>query len=179
MRKIAILAIVAAVIALLVLPAAAFADTTVVTGDVVGPTISITAPPQFSFGTFVIGWNPSPTTWMTSGDGNVTFDPGSDSAATWTISATSTIDASGNFTDGLMWSDSLGRYLAPGEAMYVSLDGGATYAQLPGGVTTAPSSASGVTTFQLSAQQYISHEDILAGAGTYRITVQLTASVTL
>lgn len=160
MKKVLFLGLVLALVAILAAPAVAFADTTEVTGEVVGPTISITAPDDFAFDTFTIGRNPA-VDWVTSGDGEVNFDPGSDSLATWTISATSTSDASGDFSQGLMWSDTLGRYMGADlvsndEQMYVSLDGGSSYAQLPGGVTTPPSSVSGISYFQLSVVQVAS-----------------------
>ena len=70
-------------------------------------------------------------------------------------------------------AQALGRYLD--NAMYVSLNNGATYNQLPTGVTATGNTT---TNFNIYAAQNVTQNDVNQGAGSYYIVVQLTASVT-
>ena len=71
-----------------------------------------------------------------------------------------------------MYCTALSRYLD--NAMYVSLDNGATFNQLAPGVTATGNTS---TTFKLSAAQTVTQNDVNSGAGDYYIVVQLTASI--
>jgi hypothetical protein len=150
-------------------------DTVNVTGDIVAATVAMayTGTPVINFGTFLEGRNPA-SGWPETADyGTVTITPNSDASPSWSVNAFSITDAYGH-NYGKMVSSGLGRYLD--DALYVSLDTGANFAQLPGGVTITGTSLS--ANFRLSAAQIISHADVVAGQSTYSITVQLTAGVT-
>jgi hypothetical protein len=129
----------------------------------VAPTIALTTPTDFAFPTFAEGDN-----WAQSYAGYVTFAPGSDQNATWTLSATSTAP----YTSGQMYCSALNNFLV--NPMDVSL--GAGYAGLPGGVATSPSTNTNAS-FILYAHQYVTQSDILFGSGTYSIVVNLMATV--
>lgn len=91
MRKIAILAIVAAVIAMLALPMAVSAQTTdgtVVSGVMVQASVSISVPDNLQFNNFVAGWNIK--NWEAfdpNNSGNVTVTPGTSGIISWTVTA--------------------------------------------------------------------------------------------
>jgi len=147
-----------------------------VTGDVIAATVAIayTGSPSISFGTFHEGRNPLSGWTDTGADyGTVTVTSNSDASPSWSVNAFTINDAYAN-NYGKMVSAGLVRYLD--DALYVSLDGGATYAQLPNTETITGSSLS--ANFRLSAAQNISHADVVAGQTTYTITVQLSAGVT-
>ena len=170
-EKIIILVTVLALIAALVVPMAVSADpisssgTVTVQGEMVAPTITLTAPGPFDFGQFAEGLNAA-----NSQAGYVQFAPGSDQFATWALSATSTAP----YTAGEMYCSALNNFLST--QMAVSLDG-SNYAYLSGGVTTAPSTSAN-STFYLYAHQNVTQADILVGSGTYSIVVNLMATVT-
>lgn len=134
-------------------------------GEMVAPTITLTAPGPFDFGQFAEGLNAA-----NSQAGYVQFAPGSDQFATWALSATSTAP----YTAGEMYCSALNNFLST--QMAVSLDG-SNYAYLSGGVTTAPSTSAN-STFYLYAHQNVTQADILVGSGTYSIVVNLMATVT-
>jgi hypothetical protein len=137
----------------------------IVTGEMVAPTITLSAPSPFAFPQFVEGVNTT-----NSGAGNVTFNPGSDQFAKWTLSATS----SGGYILGEMYCSALSNMLAT--PMQVSLDN-VNWGNLPTGVTTAPSIVTN-STFYVYAYQVVTQADILIGSGTYTMTIDLMASVT-
>ena len=134
-------------------------------GEMVAPTIALTAPANFDFGTFKVGDN-----FAESYPGSVAFVPGSDQNATWTMSASSTSP----YTAGEMYSTDTAQLLAT--PMEVSFDN-ATWGSLPTGVTT-PSTSNLNVSFNLYAYQKITTADVLNGSGTYFIVVNLMATVT-
>jgi type 1 fimbria pilin len=177
MKKILVLVGVLALVAAMVVPMAALANPTVsVTGNVLAATVSLDYPgtPTIPLGMFVVGRNPAGTAWADTGAtfGTVTVVNNSDPNPTWTLTATSINDGVKDFSNGKMYCDGLGRYLD--DALYVSLDGGTTAAQLPSGV-----SATGHATysFRLSAAQIVSQNDVNYGTGNYYMIVQLNASI--
>jgi uncharacterized repeat protein (TIGR02543 family) len=152
-----------------------------VTGNITASTVSLNYPgpsvtsnANIPFGMFIVGRNPG-TGWDTTGTdyGTVTVVNNSDPNPTWTLSVFSENDGGGNFSNGMMYCNALSRYLD--NAMYVSLNNGGTYNQLPTGVTAT---GNVTTNFQLSAAQNVTQNDVNVGAGSYYIVVQLTASVT-
>ena len=172
MKKILVLVAVLALVAAMVVPLAAYAavpltssGTVIVTGEMVAPTITLSAPAQFAFPQFVEGPNTT-----NSGAGSVVFNPGSDQNAKWTLSATS----SGGYILGEMYCSALSNMLVT--PMQVSLDN-VGWGNLPIGVTTAPSTNTN-TTFYVYAYQVVTQADILVGSGTYTMTIDLMATVT-
>jgi hypothetical protein len=154
--------------------------TVMVTGNITAATVSLAYPgpnlttaANIPFGMLVVGRNPG-TGWDTTGTdyGTVTVVNNSDPNPTWTLSAFSNNDGGGNFLGGAMYCNALSRYLD--NAMYVSLNNGATYNQLPTGVTLT---GNVTTKVNLYAAQVVDQTDVNAGAGSYYIVVQLTASV--
>jgi hypothetical protein len=179
MKKLLVLVGIMALVAALVVPLAASAApptaTVAVSGDIVAAAVAMayTGTPVINFGTFLEGRNPA-SGWPETADyGTVTITPNSDASPSWSVNAFTINDAYAN-NNGKMVSTGLVRYLD--DALYVSLDGGATNAQLPNTETITGSSLS--ANFRLSAAQNISHADVVAGQTTYTITVQLSAGVT-
>ena len=170
MKKILVLVAVLALAAALVVPMAVSAvpltssGSVTVQGEMVAPTIALTAPANFDFGTFKVGDN-----FAESYPGSVAFVPGSDQNATWTLSASSTSP----YTAGEMYSTDTAQLLAT--PMEVSFDN-ATWGSLPTGVTT-PSTSNLNVAFNLYAYQKITTADVLNGSGTYYIVVNLMATV--
>lgn len=175
MKKALILGTVLALLAVLAVPMAAFADTegsVEGTGSVTQTTVAITIPSAFAFGNFVEGRNPA-SDWAWSGTASVTVTQGTNPSNSWALTAQSVDDSNGSFANGKMYCDALARYLE--EAMYVKLwssgNGESGYAYAGTGVTL---NGSGDDTYQLGAVQNISHNDALAGAGSYYIFVKLS-----
>jgi hypothetical protein len=176
-KKLLALAIVLALVAALVVPMAVSAavpltasENVTVFGATVAPTIGLSSLADFAFSTFQVGDN-----YTHSGELDVTFAPGSDQYATWTLSAFSQNDGSGaDYSSGLMYCQALANQL--GSQMQVSLNG-ISYANLPGGVTTSASTATSAA-FYVYAYQNVTKADVLAGSGTYTMIVNLMATVT-
>jgi hypothetical protein len=171
MKKLLVLITVLALIAALVVPMAVSAsvpltssNSVTVTGNMVAPTIALYVPNTFGFSQFAEGDN-----FANSGAGSVSFAPGSDQHATWTLSATSTTP----YDTGKMYSNDTSLFLAT--PMEVSFDN-ATWGSLPTGETT-PASTNTSSSFSLYAYQNVTQADILNGSGTYSIVVNLMATV--
>jgi type 1 fimbria pilin len=172
-RKILFLGLILALLAVVAVPAVAFAATTGgtdVTGTFVAPTLSITTPDSADlvFPDFVQGWNyAGPGTLL------VTFSQGSSQYTGWMVTALG--DA--NMKDGatplsnyLLIGDGIGWLIANGGGP-ASIDGG-TYG--PGTLTYT--GAAGVNLpFSFNAAQWIVPSD---SAGTYTDTITFTASMT-
>jgi hypothetical protein len=183
MKKILALVTVLALIAALVVPMTVSAATTAevgATGNITAATVSLVYPgptpatsANIPFGMLVVGRNPS-SGWDTTGTdyGTVTVVNNSDPNPTWTLSAFSNNDGGGNFLGGAMYCTALGRYLD--DAMYVSLNNGASYNTLPTGVTLTGNTTTNVN---LYAAQDVTQNDVNQGAGNYFIVVQLSVSV--
>lgn len=175
MKKLLVLGLVLAMVAILVVPMAAFADSPEGTGSVTATTVEITVPGNFDFGNFVEGRNPASDWVWGSSAGGVTVILGTNPSTSWTLTAQSVDDGNGNFANGKMYCNDLGRYLD--EAMYIKLhsvaNGDSGYAYAGTGVTLT---GSGDDLYNLGAVQNISHPDATAGVGTYYIFVKVTVA---
>jgi hypothetical protein len=171
MKKLLVLVAVLALVAAMVVPMAAFADTgsTQINAETVGPSVQLTPPAFFDMGTLNVGRNPVTNSFVGVA-GSVTFSQGSDAASTCVLSAIS-INAGSpyDFLNGCMYSANTSKYL--NDPMYVTFDN-ITYAQLPGGVHM--SILPGNTPFNLGAVQVIQPTEN-PGVGTYYIVVTLNA----
>jgi hypothetical protein len=167
MKKVLVLGLVLALVAILVVPvAAAFADsgTTQVDGAVVETSVSVTPPGTCDFGNFAEGANGHATG---STQGSVIFTQGTGVFDHWQLAVYTTNDANGDFSAGEMYCTALARYLDT--PMQISLDN-ITYYPLPGGLTyNGDSSAS--YDYWIYATQDITHDDAIAGAGAYYIVI--------
>ena len=182
MKKILVLVAVLALVAVMVVPLAASAAsppgqvTIVGTGNV--PTsisLTLTAPTSgINFGAFHMGLND----WQsTDNNGSVAFNPGIDTAASWSLWVYSGDYAGQDYSLGAMYSAdcaSGARYLT--NPMTVAFTGTPPGAALPGGISMLDQTAIS-TTFGLSGQQTISLADAQAGQGNYSIVIQLYAQV--
>jgi hypothetical protein len=183
-KKILILATVLALLAILVVPAAAFADTegsVQGTGEITQTTVEITLPSSsINFNNFTEGRNPatdadpaSDAVW--SGSGTVTVNQGTNPSNSWSLTAQSVNDGYGDFSLGRMYCDALARYLD--NAMYVRLwDSGVGYSAYQTADVGVTLNDSGDQTYQLGAVQNVSHNDALAGAGAYYIYVKISVA---
>jgi hypothetical protein len=146
------------------------------TGSITATTVEITTPGNFAFNNFVEGRNPADPEWAWgTSAGGVTVTLGTDPSTSWTLTAQSVNDGNGNFANGKMWCDALGRNLD--EAMYIKLhsvaNGDSGYAYAGAAVTLT---GSGNDLYNLGAVQNISHNDAIAGAGAYYIFVKVTVA---
>lgn len=183
MKRILIISVILALFAALI-PVAAFADAPpIVNGSGNIPSsmsLSITAPTGgINYGPFAMGANPASGWASTNGDGNVNFNPGIDTGATWTLSAQTVDDGNGSYLVGKMYSaDTVPspRYLD--NQMHISFNNGATTDTALPGPATLTGSASGYTYYALSGYQVITLGDAEAGAGNYTIVIELSAQIT-
>lgn len=161
-----------ALVAILVVPLAAFADTTggtEITGTFVAPSLSITVPGTFGFGDFAQEWN-----YAGPGDGNVTFSQGSSQYTGWSMTALGDSNMSSGGTPLtnylLISSDNLNWLIANGGGP--ATIGGNSYGP---GTLTYTGGVGVDLPFSLYAAQYIVPGD---QAGAYSITITFTASMT-
>jgi hypothetical protein len=178
MKKILVLVTVLALVAALIVPMAVLADSAneQAQGNMVAPTITFTGPVGvIDFSTFAPGRNPAGTAWQNGPTCDVVLTQNSDSNASYTLTAGALQDTSTyNFTAGKMWNSTLGYMTDP---MYITLDNGAHYAQLPGTVSVNGTAAGVNNYYTLGAAQVIESADGAKGPGQYFIWVQLTAQV--
>jgi hypothetical protein len=146
------------------------------TGVMVAPSVTVTAPGPISFGNFVNGQNPSPSTWAwsTATWGSVTLTNGSDAAASFMVTATPD-NSKGDYSAGEMYCSGIGYLSTPmvvtfGDSSNTPMG---TYGALPGGASFTGTSS--VSEFSLGANQTITSADAQKGAGTYIYYVQITA----
>jgi hypothetical protein len=163
MKKILVLAMALAMVAVLAVPMAVFAGDTVVSGTVSACSIDVYAPSSIAFGTF----SGPGDYYSNSPDGWVVFTSGT-TGNSWQVTCQ---DASnGGYMRQSDWWTSLTNQL------YVSLDNWATYATADAGVSI---SGSGSTSggFTLYAKQTIVEPG--DAAGDYSITITVTGSQSL
>jgi hypothetical protein len=167
MKKILVLGLVLAMMAIMVAPMAAFADTvgyTTAKGDVGGPSIAITAPILPDFLPFVAG----PNNVVSSTDGTVTVTPGSDGNTNWTVTAVDTRAVGA----GYMWLGNIVPGTRLAEKFQISPDNWVNWNYADAGITYTGTSASGI--LPLYAQQILGSLDTTPGA--YYITITFTGS---
>jgi hypothetical protein len=196
MKKLLVLVAVLALVAAMIVPMAASATAggsagsaqlsggvTVATGSIVAPTVSVVAPSgNIAFGSFVPGWNPTPTTfvWSLSGTwGSVTLTDNSDPAASYVVTAQGYVGGGLDFSNGHMWSPSLGRDLDnPMQVAFGTATGSPAVIGAPGYLpaVTMTGNTPGTTLFTLGAAQNVTTADAQAGAaGDYYFYIQLSA----
>jgi hypothetical protein len=172
MKKILILGLVLALVAILVAPMAAFATgPTEVTGSVTTTSVSVTPPDGFGFGNFAEGLN-GPPAGSTQGD--VEFTQGTATEA-WQLQVYSKNDGTYDFSAGKMYCTALPRYLDT--PLSISVDGSNYYDASPG----VPIISGGTTAsflYWLYAKQTITHADAIAGAGSYFILIYSEVTLT-
>jgi len=173
MKKILGLGLLLAVVAAVALPAVAFAETTddtTATGEMVGASISITAPASqgLDFGVFVPGAN----NVNSAGDnGAVTVTPGSNGNDDWVVTAVSAPAYGGR----MFTSNGGGVFLT--DKLWISKDGSSWYfADGSTGSLTYTGSGSATGCLPLYAQQTIESTDTTTGV--YDITITFSASLT-
>jgi spore coat protein U-like protein len=161
-KRILIIAATLVLLAMLAVPMAAFAVTTgdtTVTGSIVAPTISVTAPGTLDFDQFTYGVEKQvgPTT------GSVTVVPGSATNVNWTVTAT---DAA--YGNGYMYIIADGYLSTP---LLICVDGSTWhYANVNAAV-----SGSDNGTFDFYAKQTVVTTD---AAGSYTDTIVFSVAIT-
>jgi hypothetical protein len=165
MKKLFVLVAVLAMVAALVVPLAASAETVVVSGTIPPMSLSIVTPSAISFGQFTLGENVAGST-----NGEVHFNPGIDTGASWYLNATATY--------GNMYGDN---YVYLTDPMYIKMilpsiqDTG--WGVCPGGVSLNPETATS-TYLNLYADQTIVKADVeLSSAATYTNTITLSYGI--
>ena len=193
MKKLLVLVGILALVAVMVVPMAAFAQNagsaqlsggvTVATGSIVAPTVSVEAPSgTIAFGPFVPGWNPTPTTfvWSLSGTwGSVTLTDNSDPAASYVVTAQGYVGGGLDFSNGKMYSPSLSRDLDNQmQVAFGTATGSPAVIGTPGYLpaVTMTGNTPGTTLFTLGAAQNVTTGDAQAGAASdYYFYIQLSA----
>lgn len=156
MKKLLILVAVLALVAVLVVPVAAFADNTAtVSGTMPAESITVGAPSAISFGTFTLGMNgpfPSAT------PGTVTAF-----ADTWQVDVTA---SSASMKSG-------------GDALtdYLQISSGDTWHNCAASPTNIFSYTGNPTSLPFEAEQTIVGSDLSMGAGVYNITITFTGAL--
>ena len=186
MKKLLILGLVLALVAIVAVPVAASAaggntGTVTVNAGVVGPTISIAVPNTLPLGTFAAGWNVNDWTnngQNSSNQGTLSMVPGTDGITSWTVNA----HGGANMNNGsISLADPL--LIGPTNGAWSCADGtspGAVHGSNYSGVyTVTGSTASG--TFDLWAAQYLESQDAQNVAnsktsGTFNDTITFTAT---
>jgi hypothetical protein len=173
MKKILILAAALVLLAILVVPAAAYAgDTSTVSGEVTSATVSVDVPIGLPFGTFSAGWNV--TDWYNAHGwyGTVTVIPGTSGLTSWTVTAQGAAYMTASptsLTKPLLIGPANGSWscadgTSSGDVHGVSYSGTCTYTG-----TDNPHN------FDFWAAQYIETGDA-ANAGSYSDTITFSAS---
>lgn len=173
MKKLLILGTVLAILALLAIPMAAFADTsgdTQFNGSVADTTVTVDPPGNCDFGNFTEGWNGPATDG--SDQGSVTFIQGTAIYNHWQLKIYST----GSYSSGQMYGGP-SRFLD--NVMYINLDNnwGTSVAANVGIIYNGDSSAGYL--YWIFAWQQITHNDATAGAGAYSIIITSEVSLVL
>jgi len=164
-KKLFVLVAVLAMVAALVVPLAASAETVTVTGSIPPMSLTIVTPSAISFGQFTLGENVAGST-----DGEVHFNPGIDTGASWYLNATATYaQMAGNNN---IWLT---------DPMYIKMilpsiqDTG--WGVCPGGVSLNPETATS-TYLNLYADQTIILADVeLSSAAIYTNTITLSYGI--
>ncbi len=164
-KRILTLGMLLALVAVMALPMAAFAETNTGSGTVptVSSTISITAPGNFSFGDFTVSANST----ASSTNGTTTYIPGNDSASGWQVTAT---DNNTGTNTGKMLRTTDSHPLT--SELQISQDVGSSYFAASSTLTYS-GAASGQYTFD--AKQYIASDEL---AGVYSIAIKFTGTLT-
>ena len=167
--RILVAALLIAVVAMVALPAVAFADTTVVSGVMNNnPTITVTAPSNLNFGTFVPG---AGNVQDSAVAGSVVVTAGSNGVANWVVSV-----ASAAAFGGKMWSWDGTSYVTPlTDKLIISPDWGTSTYYADTGYSLSGGIAASGTPLYLRGQQTIEATDTVSG--TYYITIVFSGSV--
>jgi len=174
-KKLLILATVLALLAVLAVPMAAFADgSTQVNGDVTETTVTVTAPGACNFSPFTEGLN-GPAAG--SSQGNVTFTQGTAEYDHWALKVYSKNDGTWDFSSGRMWSIGLGRQLD--NNMWINLTNDYSTSVNPGTGIVYNGDSSASYLYWIYAWQNITHPDATAGAGNYFIIIYSEVSLVL
>jgi hypothetical protein len=171
MKKILFLGLVLALLAVVAVPVAAFADTTgdtEVSGTFVAASLSVTAPDPLNFGNFVQGYN-----YAGPSVGNVTFDPGSSAETGWSMTA---LGNSTMFAPGPIYLNNYLLISADDSTWFIANGGSGSVNGIPYSGTLTYTGGSGTNLpFNFWAAQFIVPAD---QPGVYSDTITFTASMT-
>jgi len=182
MKKIFALAFLLALVAVMVVPLAAFGATGVQTvgGSVTGGTITVTPASAIAFGMLAV--EDSPITKIAATKGKVTVTPGTSGADDWTCVVRSLTDstmktgASTYLSKALLIAEDDNTY---SDGLWYRADGpvggGSDPATYQAGALTFKGTAGSVTDISFKAMQYVTGSDTTAGA--YSITLTWTATL--